>query len=170
MILIAASFAVWVLVSHLLFVTYFFGRFNDEPDRVMVRQIDLMQACDWLRPRLASVDAVFCTDENMIIPHDNLLVYLNYSPRQWFDEPRDYATGEPPYYRRHVCTRFGKIRIMYHPDRSAEELRELASNGRTDHVVLILRPEQIALAGGHRPALVIGPPSSPFLVVYELDI
>jgi 4-amino-4-deoxy-L-arabinose transferase-like glycosyltransferase len=167
---IAAGFTAWAIVSHILFVTYFFGRFNDEPDRIMARQIDLMQACDWLRPRLASVDAVFCTDENMIIPHDNLLVYLNYSPRQWFDEPRDYATGEPPYNRRHVCTRFGKIRVMYHPDRSAAELRELASNGKTDHVVLILRPDQVPLAGGHRPALVIGPAGSPFLVVYELDI
>jgi hypothetical protein len=165
-----ASFAAWVIISHLFFALYFFGEFNEQSDRLLSRRVDLMQACDWLRPRMNSVDAVFCTEKDMLIPHDNLLMWLEYSPKQWFDEPRDYSTGRAPYYRRTVCTRFGKVRIMYHPDESAMELQQLASNGRTDHVVLILRLDQISLAGLERPKRLIGPPDNPWLVIYEYDI
>lgn len=163
-------FAGWAIISHAIFVAYFFGPFNREQDRLLARQVDVKQACDWLRPRMNSVDAVFFTEEDLIIPHDNILLWLNYEPRDWFAGVRAYATGAPPYYRRHVCTRFGKIRVMYHPEESARELDQLADNGKVDHVVMILRPDQIAMARGHRPAQVIGSAQSVWLIIYEFDI
>jgi hypothetical protein len=161
---------IWMLVSHVLFASYFFGAFNREPDRLYARRVDLMRACDWLRPRFDSVDAVFCTEEDMLIPHDNLLVWLQCSPRDWFAEPREYLTGRAPYYRRHVCSRFGKVRIMYHPEQTASELEELAKNGRPDRVVLILRPDQAALARGHAPVEVIGMDDQIWLLIFDFEI
>ena len=42
-----------------------------------------------------AADVVFCTASGMLIPHDNLLVWLKYSPSDWFSGVREYATGEP---------------------------------------------------------------------------
>src|SRR5262249_36515157 len=144
--------------------------FSNDPLRLQSRRVDVMEACEWLKPRLSAADAVFFTDEHMIIPHDNILVGLDYSPAEWFTGVREYDTGRAPYWRRHVCTRFGKFRIMYHPDESAKEFDALATSGKHEHVILFVRPDESWLARGHRPVKVIGTDRMVWLLVYEFDL
>jgi hypothetical protein len=167
---IAAAFCAWMLVSHVNFLRYFFGPFNEEPDRLHFRHVDLMQACQWLAPRLKQFGAIFITQDGMLIPHDNVLVWLNYDPKRWFAEPREYVTERYPYFNRTVCTKFGKVRIMYGFEEANRDLAVLESNGRTDRIVMVLRPRQSAMARGRIPSLLIGPPEAPLLLVYELDL
>jgi 4-amino-4-deoxy-L-arabinose transferase-like glycosyltransferase len=167
---LAGAFALWLVVLHVRFALYFFGPFNDEPAKLHFRHVDLMRACQWLRPRFDSVDAVFITQDNLLIPHANVLVWLNYDPRKWFDEPREYVTGRWPYFNRTVCTKFGKVRIMYGFEEADRDLETLRSNGREDRAVMILRPRQASMAGASVPSLVVGPPDAPLLLVYELKL
>ena len=58
--LVAVSIGVAIAGLHLLFLTNFFTGLEVSPDKLKVMYMeDLLEASRWMKPRLASVDAVF---------------------------------------------------------------------------------------------------------------
>jgi 4-amino-4-deoxy-L-arabinose transferase-like glycosyltransferase len=117
--------------------------------------VDLLAACDWLRPRLAETDVVICYPAGPnpgFTKYAVTLVALQHDPLRWFAEPRVVdMRGEWDRY-----SRYGKFHFLF-PDERRALLEELRHNGQVDRVVLILRPndpvpfepsERIAAPGG----------------------
>jgi 4-amino-4-deoxy-L-arabinose transferase-like glycosyltransferase len=136
------ALGVWIIVSHALYLRQYFGPFNDDAGKYWQRHVDVMEACAWLKPRFDDVDGVFLTHEMLPFPHVLPLVFLEYDPRRWFAEPREYIPCPPTLQAEVVCARFGKVRLMYQPDRATAELSAMQSDDRRERIVLILRPRQ----------------------------
>ena len=166
--LIAIAFCAWVLVAHVLYLRQLFGPFNEDAGKYWQRHVDVMEACAWLKPRFDDVDAVFLTQEMLPFPHVLPLVFLEYDPRRWFAEPREYVPCPPTLQAEVVCARFGKVRLMYQPDRAEGELTAMGSDERRQRVVLILRPRQ---QQRHRvPAAEVRHQGIVWLYLYDLEI
>ncbi len=115
--------------------------FRIRPRKALVyygNHVDLLAACDWLRPRLAETDVVICYPAGPnpgFTKYAVTLVALAHEPQCWFAEPRVVDTrGEWDRY-----SRYGKFHFLFPEERGAL-LEELRQNGRVDRVVLILRP------------------------------
>ncbi len=118
-----------------LYLPVFFGKFNRDLQMYHSYQVDLLEACKWLKPRMKTTDAVFVTTQAMNQPYILTLVALEHDPERWFDEPREYTTpGEWDHY-----TRYGKMRFMYGAS-WVDDFNELANNGKVDRVFFVLRP------------------------------
>jgi 4-amino-4-deoxy-L-arabinose transferase-like glycosyltransferase len=166
--LVAGAFCAWVLVSHALYLRVFFGPFNDDTAKYWQRHVDLMQACELIKPHVGEVDAVFCTRELMIYPYALTCVFLEHDPRRWFDEPREYVPGPVELGEALACARYGKVRFLYDPPRAMQELSAMAADDRRQRVILILRPSQ--RLPNHRPAAEIRKDDLVWLLVYDLEI
>ena len=119
----------------------FFGAMNREPKVYHGFQADLIEATRWLKPRLASYDAVFCTTVGMNEPFAVTLVGLGYDPARWLAEPRDIRTlGDWD-----VCLRYGKLRFMY-PQLWEPDYQRLAGDGRAERALFIVRPGELRLS------------------------
>jgi 4-amino-4-deoxy-L-arabinose transferase-like glycosyltransferase len=118
----------------------YFGAMNREPEIYHGYHADLLEATRWLKPRLANYDAVFCTTIGMNEPFAVTLVGLDYDPRRWFAEPRDWTTlaGWD------VCLRYGKMRFMYEK-RWVPDYQRLAADGRPERALFIVRPGELRL-------------------------
>jgi hypothetical protein len=164
----ACAFGTWILVSHVLYLRVFFGRFNDDNAKYWQRHVDLMQACALIRPRVDQVDAVFCTRELMMYPHELTLVFLGHDPRQWFAEPREYVPGPREMGEALACARYGKFRFLYDPPRAMADLTAMSRDDRRQRVILILRPGQ--RLPNYEPAAEIRKDNLVWLLVYDLEI
>jgi len=162
----ASIFLATALLLNVRYLHRFFGEFNTRPNIYRAYHVDLLKACEWLRPRLDELDAVFCTTLDMRLPYAVSLVGLGYDPQTWFDGPREFVTpGEWDLY-----TRYGKIHFVY-AGSAAPALNELKRNERPDRVALIFRPRETPLDWTVRPAHTIhGPDGQPALLIYELQL
>jgi 4-amino-4-deoxy-L-arabinose transferase-like glycosyltransferase len=161
---------VWLVGSHCIYLGRFFGEtFNDDVGKYWQRNVDFRDACEWLKPRLDSVDAVFITSDMITAPHEPVMVYLGYEPRNWFDEQRVYVSAPPSMQAKEICARVGKMRFLY-TEQQVAELKALETNGRTDRVLLLLRPRQAWMAGERTPVKVLGNGGVPWLLLYELEL
>lgn len=122
--------------------------------------VDLIEACRWLRPRLALADAVICTESGFIRPPYITLVTWPHDPGQWFAEPREYV----PDGGWDRCIRYGRFHFV-HADERAALLQALRGNGRADRVVLLLRPDEAA--PGTPVKTIVRPDGDEVLVVWE---
>lgn len=110
--------------------------FNERPRVYHDFYVDLLAACDYLRPRFDSYDAVFLDDTGMPYPYVVLLTGLEYDPQRWRDEPRDWEPSGWDIYRR-----FGRVFLLSDPGSRAElERRRAAEPSR---VVIIARPAAV---------------------------
>jgi hypothetical protein len=166
--LVAGAFCAWVLVAHVIYLRQYFGEFFESPGKYWQRHVDVMEACAWLGPRFDDVDAVFLTHEMLPFPHVLPLVFLEYDPRRWFAEPREYVPCPPTLQAEVVCARFGKVRIMYQPELAKEELTAMESDGARQRVVLILRPRQ--RPPGRTPDADVRHRGVAWLYLYDLEI
>ena len=121
---------------------------------------DLVAACQWLRPRLEEVDAVYITTNAMMLPYVVTLVALGHDPARWFEEPRIIHEIEGW----DIYERYGKIRFLY-GQWILDELEQLSTNGRRDRVLFIVRPGELGLGD---PVQVISGPDG--LWICELEI
>ncbi len=145
------------------FVLYFFGAHTQQPVVQHDFCVDLMTACQWLRPRFAAADAVFITGTDYLMPYIVTLVGLDYDPQRWFHEPREMRT----YQDWEHFVRIGKMRFLYEPPDLAA-VKALQQNGRPDHVILIMRPHEARMPN---PSEVIYLPNGrPALVLYDLTM
>jgi hypothetical protein len=144
---------------------YVWWFFEQYPRRVLTYHgygVDLLEAARWLKPRLANVDAVFCTsDANQ--PFAYMLVGLGYDPRQWHRPPHETATTEG--FDEHVS--FGKFHFLY-PGRFLPAWDELERMGQPVRVVFIVRPGETALTG---PVYQVRrPDGKAVLLIFELSV
>jgi len=163
--------AVIAIAFNARFLHTFFGAYNERA-RVyyLGYHVDLLRACEWLRPRLEEVDAVFVTTRMTNMPYVITLVGLAYDPNQWFTDVKTAnTTREFDNY-----ARYGKMNFMYgralgHPERSV--LNELKTNGRPDRVLLVIRPGELGEFGGRKPHHeIIGLGGRPSLWIYRMTL
>lgn len=118
------------------FLTYYFGPYRARPAVYHGFQTDLVDACEWLKPRLKDVDAVFCTTARMNIPYIVALVALDYTPSDWFAGTREHLPTNSVWeqYRR-----VGKLYFLY--DRASfEQFSALQQDDKPERVIVIMRP------------------------------
>jgi len=130
--------------SHYRCYSALFGEFNARPQTVVAYHTDLVEACEWLRPRFDGADSAFCTTLDMNMPYVVMMVALEYDPRQWFCDERRTITFEPW----ECYTQVGKIYFMYtgHDTTHDNAWGRLAANATEDRVIVIARPGEVALA------------------------
>jgi 4-amino-4-deoxy-L-arabinose transferase-like glycosyltransferase len=145
---------------------FFYDYFVRRPGQAQVyyaNHADLLQACDWLRPRLSDVDAVICTPIDFNQPYLIPLVALSYDPRRWFAEPRDWhPDGEWDRW-----TRYGKFYFAYEAERPAI-LDQLKADGQPKRVNFILREKEPA--PGEPAQRIVGPDGRVALVIYDVRL
>jgi 4-amino-4-deoxy-L-arabinose transferase-like glycosyltransferase len=134
-----------IVILNVRFINSFFSdEFGRQRARLNIFPTDIFQAAQWLRPRLDEADAVFITG-SAIHPDIVTLVGLSYNPKKWFAEPRELVRGplkNGAFKDAYVYPRYGKIRFLF-DDGSMDALNALATNGRPDHVILIVRPGEL---------------------------
>ncbi|MEO5618406.1 MAG: hypothetical protein ABIS67_11585 [Candidatus Eisenbacteria bacterium] len=158
----AAAFTVVVLVFTVRSLTAFYGEYNERPDIYRRFYTELAGAARWLKPKVESADAVFCTTNFMNQPWAVLLVELGYDPHSWFREPRErIRLGQWDEYRR-----VGRIVFMHDPS-AQRDAQALESNGKPDRVFFIVRPGQLGLKD---PAVVFRNGKDELLWVCELTL
>lgn len=124
---------------------------------------DLLQACEWIRPRLDDYEFVFCTTTGFNQAPVISLVGLEYSPKRWFEESRSVHEG-PQW---DVYLRFGRFHFLY-PTVWDEHIRSLQRDGVQQRALLILRPGESTL---REPVLtIIDPTGRPTLLLFEIDL
>lgn len=119
----------------------FFGPYNQQIEIYYSYHVDLIEACDWLRPHFDEVDAVFCTTQAMNMPYIVTLVALGYDPHRWFSEARDFATASGW----DIYTRYGKMHFMYYDDSVKPMLSESYLSSLHNRVIFIVRPGELGL-------------------------
>ena len=108
-ILTTAIFTIAVFIMNIQYLPRFYGKFNRQEVTYHLYHTDLIEACEWLKPRLDDFDAIFFTTEYFNMPYVITAVALDYDPKKWFAEPREFSTeGEWDIY-----TRYGKMYFMY---------------------------------------------------------
>lgn len=136
---VATSMLVLVAALNARYLVRYFGEYNRRPEIYHGYQADLLEASEWLRPRLNEVDAVLWTTTGLNQPFAITLVGLRYEPRRWFSEPRDRRSAEWDLY-----VRYGKQTFMY-GDLWRPHLEGIVGNGRADRVLFIVRPGELGL-------------------------
>jgi 4-amino-4-deoxy-L-arabinose transferase-like glycosyltransferase len=148
--------ALLVIILNVRFIdTFFSDAFMRQKARLNIFMADVLQAAQWLRPHLDGADAVFITG-SAIHPDIVSLVGLSYDPKKWFAEPRELVRGplkNGAFKDAYVYPRYGKIYFLFDEDASAAALNALSSNGRQDHVILIMRPGEVDLGRPMQPVL-----------------
>ena len=171
-----AVLAAAVAAGTVPYLVTFFGEYNRRPIIYHRYHVDLVEACQWLRPRLDQVQAVFVTVQGDqpgrgIIPFNQpyvtMLVSLGYDPHQWFADPaRFIAMGWDMYYR------VGKLNFMYGMPETPvapqavpagtkgravwqKALEEIGQSGQPGQVAFLLRPWEVDPRRGFTPSHVI---------------
>ena len=135
-------FLIAAIFLNVRYLRYFYGGYNREPDMYNSFYVDLVEACDWLKPRFDDYDAIFCTSEEMGMPDIVTLVALSYDPRQWFRQPREFFSYEDSEWDHY--TNYGKMNFMY-PGKSVPNIDELRRNPPLKRVLFIVRPGELGL-------------------------
>lgn len=148
-------FAVAAVILNAVFFNNFYVKYNRDPDIYHAYHTDLVEACQWLKPRLKDYDGVFFTTSSLNMPYAISLVTLGYDPKQWFEDKRDfYSDGEWEHY-----THYGKMYFMYN-DSFMPALMSLRQRTPPGRALFIVRPGEFNLANPiHR---IVGP--------YGLDV
>ena len=128
--------------------TAFTRAYFTELDRIPVKYIafatDLVDACQWMKPRLDQYDAVFVTGNAISHPYIYTLVVLQVPPQRWFTDEKRFIEGPLPngWFRyEQVCLRYGKLHFMF-PGADDGELERLKSDGKPQRVLLVVRPNE----------------------------
>ena len=132
---IIAAFLLTAIGMTARYLYHYYGEYNRRTETYHAFHVDLVKACQWLRPRFDQFDAVFCTVDGMNMPYMISLVAMGYDPSQWFKDPHDFfADGEYEF-----CTSYGKMHFIY----SQASLEALNKLPRRDRVLFIVRPGEI---------------------------
>ncbi len=119
----------------------YFGEYARDPKTYHQFQTDLVQACEWLRPRFDDTDIVFCTISELNMPYIVTLVALGYEPEQWFRDKK----LDLPLDGWDTVIQYGKMRFAYLPEEVDRTVESLKQDGLPQRVVFILRPGQLNL-------------------------
>ena len=118
------------------YLHYFFGKYSREQNVYLYFHTDLVEACEWLKPRFDDFDAIYVTTTGFNMPYVITTVALGYDPNKWFSEPIKVQTyGEWDFYMR-----YGKMHFLY--DSSSFPISELQKKFAPGRLLFILRPEE----------------------------
>jgi len=132
-IVTVAIFIIIALIMNIRYLHRFYVEFNRAPMTYHIFHTDLVEACEWLKPRLDDFDAVFFTTHYFNMPYVITAVALDYDPQKWFAELREINTpGEWDIY-----TRYGKLYFMHE-----EHFRPLNEKFLPGRVLFVLRPDE----------------------------
>lgn len=137
---VGAMLSIAVFMTNVGYMGKFFGEYNRRREIYYSHYVHVLDACDWLRPRLSEFDSVFFC---MYQPYIITTVGLQYDPHDWHSDIREVVTTE--YWD--MYTRYGKIYFNYQGS-VPRALSKLQENGKSDHVILIAQPGQLHLEGG----------------------
>ncbi len=145
------AFAAIVIGFNARFFYHFYGDFNRNGEVYHLFHVDLMEACDWLKPRFDDFDAVYITTRVLNMPYVITAVAMSYSPEKWFSEPIELAKTPPAgtYMKPGMpCewdfyTRYGKMHFIY--DYSNFSISDLQKKFAPGRVLLILRPDDFVM-------------------------
>jgi hypothetical protein len=122
----------------------FYVTFPRDPEVYHYFHTDLVEACEWLKPRFDDFDAIYVTTNGLNMPYVVTAVVLNYDPKRWFSEPIEFAPAPPPGVELpcewDFYTRYGKMHFLY--DYSTFSFVELQKKFAPGRVLLILRPDE----------------------------
>jgi hypothetical protein len=128
-------------------------------DRIPVKYIafaaDLVDACKWMQPRLGGYDAVFVTGNAISHPYIYTLDVLQYPPRQWLTDDKQFVDGPLPngWFRyEQVCLRYGKLHFLFPDGVNDGALDRMRSDGTPQRVLLVVRPNELFGVNAPPPA------------------
>ncbi|MFA5252444.1 MAG: glycosyltransferase family 39 protein [Phycisphaerae bacterium] len=122
-----------VIALNARFFYHFYGEFNRRPEIYHMFHVDLIEACDWLKPRFDDFDAVYITTEGFITPYVITTVAIGYDPQKWFSEPHEFTAPE----EWDIYTRYGKLYFMYKDYFKRPDTKFLP-----DRTLFIIRPDE----------------------------
>jgi len=163
-------FGLVVALSSARFLYHFFGDFNHDRLKRLVRATDLLEACKKARPRAQRADLIYCTQQGVSHGYVYTLIGFNYDPRQWFADPREYIPGPAPDFAgSDVCRRYGKNHFMFSRRKSLAQLQKLRQSHKRTRVLLLVRPDEIPFLRMIQPVFTPHDPRHrPTLLVYDL--
>ena len=134
----ATAFATVIIISNVYYFRTYFIHASENMAVYEKFHGDLVEACEWLKPRFDDFDAIIFARFNMT--NIVTVVTIGYEPRKWFDEPVEIITsGEWDYYIRN-----GKMYFFY--DDFSADMDEFTQYALKDKVypagriLLIVRP------------------------------
>ena len=139
--IIVVVFIVLAVGLNVRYLYHFYGEYNRRPVVYHGYYSDLVEACNWLRPRFDDdkIQAVFCSTDGMGMAYIVTLVCLKYDPGRWFGEARHFTTFD----EFDFCDSYGKMYFMYG---SAQPiLDKLPAFGLNGDVIFIVRPGELDL-------------------------
>lgn len=142
---VAAILAVAGLAESGAFVRAYFRDLDRSPVRYIAFAADLVEASRWMKPRLDRYDAVFVTGNAISHPYIDTLNVLQYPPRQWFADAKQFTEGPLPngWFRyEEVCLRYGKLHFLFPDGVDDGELARMRGDGKAQHVLLVVRPNE----------------------------
>lgn len=140
----ATAFAMVIIISNIYYFRTYFVHASKNMGVYDQFHGDLVEACEWLKPRFDDFDAVIFTQFNM----SNIVtvVTIGYDPNKWFNEPMEAITsGEWDHYIRN-----GKMYFFY--SYFFADMQEFTMYALKDkeyqpgRVLLIVRPGMVNLA------------------------
>jgi len=142
---VAAILAVVGLAESGAFVRAYFRDLDRSPVRYLAFAADLVEASRWMKPRLDRYDAVFVTGNAISHPYIYTLNVLQYSPRQWFADAKQFIEGPLPngwFRHEEVCLRYGKLHFLFPDGVDDGELARMRADGEAQRVLLVVRPNE----------------------------
>jgi hypothetical protein len=144
-----SRFAVWVLAAVLFlaaiflnvrYLNHFYGEYNRRPKIYSLFHTDFLEACDWLKPRFKYYDIIFCTTHDLNMPYMLMLVMLDYDPKLWFTDRKEFFTYEEwDYY-----PRLGKV-VFLHRGMLMPDPQALKNKVVGKRILYIMRPGELGL-------------------------
>ena len=135
---VLAVFAASLVGLNVPFLYMYFNEYYERASVYDVFQADLIEACDWLQPRLDGVDAVFFTVLGMNMPYSPVLVRLAYDPVRWFHEPREFTN---PTGKWDIYTRMGKLYFLYETLDARAAITRIRSENPDARILFVVRPD-----------------------------
>jgi 4-amino-4-deoxy-L-arabinose transferase-like glycosyltransferase len=135
-------FAAMMVGLNIRYLHNFYYEYNRQPEVYHGYYSDLVEACEWLRPRFDKdeINAVFCSTNGMGMAYIVTLVCLKYEPERWFKEERHFETID----EFDFCLNYGKLYFIYDSS-SPIILEKLRGFGFKDNVIFIVRPNELNL-------------------------
>jgi len=145
---VVAIFSIMATGMSIKYLHYFYGQYSREPNVYHYFHADLVEACEWLKPRFEDFDAIYITTNELNMPYVVTAVALNYDPKKWFSEPIEFAPAPPPEVELpcewDFYTRYGKMHFLYdiYINFYISDLQKKFSPGK---ILLILRPDEYTM-------------------------
>ncbi len=156
----AAAISIVAFFETARFIWLYLGEYPRRSDVYHAQHVDLLAACQRLRPRLDGIDAVFCTVTEMNMPYAVAVVGLGFEPSTWFAEPhRGLLVGG---WDAHVQD--GKLNFLYWQEWQPAAA-QLKNNGRADRVLFLVRPGELGFSDC--PERIDGPAGTTPLLICE---